>query len=64
MRLAVEDDGGGFDPQGVDRENHFGLQLMKERVELAGGLIHLQTAFGEGTGIIIRLPAETSSTAS
>ena len=64
MRLVVEDDGDGFDPQGVDREKHFGLQLMKERIELAGGLIHLHTAIGEGTGIVIRLPAETSSNAS
>ncbi len=61
MRLVIEDDGNGFDPQEVDTEKHFGLQLMKERVELAGGVLYLESGVGEGTGIYIRLPAETST---
>jgi two-component system NarL family sensor kinase len=61
MRLIIEDDGRGFDPQSVDAEGHFGLQLMKERVELAGGVLHVESRIGEGTAIVVRLPAETSS---
>lgn len=60
IRLVVEDDGEGFDPRLVDEASHFGLQLMRERVELAGGVLHLDAHPGEGTRIIVRLPAETA----
>ncbi len=60
MRLLVEDDGAGFDPRSVDEERHFGLQLMRERVELSGGVLHLESTIGRGTRILVRLPAETS----
>jgi signal transduction histidine kinase len=63
MRLLIEDDGGGFDPHIVDADRHFGLQLMKERVELAGGVLHVESIVGQGTTIAVRLPAETSAEA-
>jgi len=64
LRLIVEDNGQGFDPKSVDAERHFGLLLIKERVELAGGVLHVESSFGEGTRIVARLPAETSSESS
>ena len=39
VRLVVEDDGIGFDPQQVDRDAHFGLQLIAERVEAGRGRV-------------------------
>jgi signal transduction histidine kinase len=60
MRIVIEDDGYGFDPYSVDEEQHFGLRLMRERVELAGGVLHLESTPGRGTRIVVRLPAETS----
>ena len=62
FRLVVSDDGRGFDPSTVDRDKHFGLQLMKERVELAGGVFHVSSQFGVGTQIVARLPAEPGKT--
>jgi len=64
MRLIVQDNGRGFDPISVDAEKHFGLLLMKERVELAGGVLHVESRVGQGTTIVARLPAETSSDSS
>jgi hypothetical protein len=32
----ITDDGAGFDLSSVDQASHFGLQLMRERVEAAG----------------------------
>jgi signal transduction histidine kinase len=64
MRLIIEDDGRGFNPHLVDGDRHFGLQLMKERVELAGGVLHVESMLGQGTTIVVRLPAETSAQAS
>jgi signal transduction histidine kinase len=61
MRITVEDNGQGFDPESVDADRHFGLLLIRERVELAGGVLNVRSRIGEGTRIIARLPSETSS---
>jgi NarL family two-component system sensor histidine kinase LiaS len=55
-RLVVSDDGIGFAPAGVDRETHFGLQLMAERVDQADGMLHVQACPGEGTQVVARFP--------
>lgn len=60
MRIVVSDNGRGFDPDAVDSAAHFGLQLVRERVELAGGLVRVESRPGGGTELIARLPAETS----
>jgi signal transduction histidine kinase len=58
IRLRVSDDGQGFNVLGVDSSSHFGLQLMRERVELAGGLLHIDSQPGAGTTVLARLPVE------
>jgi signal transduction histidine kinase len=58
MRLRVEDDGIGFEPDLVDDSFHFGLQLIRERVELAGGVFVVDSTPGAGTRIVVRLPRE------
>lgn len=58
IRVAVTDDGVGFDPQAVDREAHFGLQLMTERFDAAGGRMIVDSRLGEGTTIAARLPKD------
>ena len=56
IRLRVTDNGKGFNPLEVDISSHFGLQLMRERAELAGGLLLVDSHSGEGTTILVRLP--------
>jgi signal transduction histidine kinase len=58
IRLLVEDDGVGFSANSVDRELHFGLQLIRERVESAGGSVFLDSRLGEGTRVIAQLPPD------
>jgi signal transduction histidine kinase len=58
IRLAVEDDGSGFLPGLVDRGEHFGLQLMRERVELSGGVFFLESSPNQGTRLVAKVPAE------
>jgi two-component system NarL family sensor kinase len=58
MRLTIEDDGVGFEPTLVNENDHFGLQLMRERVELAGGVFRIDASPGSGTRIVVRLPGE------
>jgi signal transduction histidine kinase len=56
LRLIVEDDGIGFATEAVDSQRHLGITLMRERVELVGGLLHVQSRLGEGTRVVARLP--------
>jgi signal transduction histidine kinase len=57
LRITVEDDGIGFDPESVDQKTHFGLALLRERIEIAGGVIYVDSRIGEGTRTIARLPS-------
>jgi signal transduction histidine kinase len=56
FRLIVEDDGCGFVPTQVDESRHFGIALMRERVEMAGGVLQIESAPGEGARLAARLP--------
>jgi signal transduction histidine kinase len=58
IRLRITDDGQGFNMLGVDSSLHFGLQLMRERVELAGGVLLVDSHPGEGTTVLVRLPIQ------
>ncbi len=55
IRLRVTDDGQGFDVGGVGPRRR-GLVGMRERVELLGGTLQLQSAPGEGTRVEVLLP--------
>jgi signal transduction histidine kinase len=60
--LDVLDDGVGFDPAqlegraGAHDTGGFGLVAMRERVELLGGRLLVESTPGEGTTIVIELP--------
>jgi two-component system sensor histidine kinase DegS len=57
VRVVVEDDGLGFDRDTVDREAHFGLQLMEERIEAVGGRAYIDSQLGRGTRVVAVIPA-------
>jgi two-component system, NarL family, sensor histidine kinase LiaS len=50
LTLRVSDDGRGFDPAD-DRDQGFGLQSMRERMEGLGGRVSVESAPGEGTRV-------------
>jgi signal transduction histidine kinase len=58
IRIAVTDDGVGFDSKNVDRNRHFGLQIMAERVEAAGGHLIVDSSPGQGTTVAAVVPAD------
>ncbi len=58
IRLTVTDDGIGFDPLHVDREAHFGLQLIVERMEAASGRVVIDSHLGQGTTVTAAMPPE------
>ena len=55
--LIIEDDGVGFDPGdvGMTRQG-LGLSGMQERASLVGASIQIESAAGEGTTILVRMP--------
>jgi len=58
--VTVKDNGLGFDPaeSAVDREKHFGLQMMRERTAAIGGTIHMNSQPGSGTEIRLCVPGD------
>jgi signal transduction histidine kinase len=58
VRASVTDDGIGFDPTLVDRDGHFGLQLMVERVATAGGHVVIESQLGAGTMVAATVPSD------
>ncbi len=57
IRVIVEDDGCGFNPQTVQSEaRHLGLYGMQERAELLGGALTIESTPGGGTSIFVEVP--------
>jgi signal transduction histidine kinase len=57
--VEIEDDGKGFDPGEVTRRAgrpHFGLLGVRERVDLLGGKLTIDSAPGRGTRLHIEVP--------
>jgi signal transduction histidine kinase len=53
LRLVVEDDGHGFDPAAPT--SRLGLAGIRERVELLGGRVRVESSPGAGTAVIVDL---------
>lgn len=58
VSFCIEDDGRGFDLTGalMDRDAGFGLHTMRERVDLIGGSLSIDSTPGHGTRVIARIP--------
>ena len=55
--LVIADNGRGFDVMRLaSTGRNFGLQFMRERAELMGAQLHIESRQGEGTRILLRLP--------
>lgn len=56
--IEIKDDGIGFDVENVltTMQNHYGLKIMKERIELLGGSIDIISEKGAGTTVKIVVP--------
>ena len=56
VSVEVADDGPGFDPGALKMDGHFGLDWMRERVELLGGSFEVKSAPGRGAVVRASLP--------
>jgi signal transduction histidine kinase len=51
--LVIQDDGIGFDVRSKEATGHFGLVGMRERAELAGGKLDIESSKGKGTRVVL-----------
>ena len=56
LRVAVEDDGQGFDLNHSADPQSLGLVGMRERARLIGGHLEIRSAPGQGTAIHLAVP--------
>ena len=61
--LGLSDDGPGFDPAQLTdlrpgREGSYGLQGVRERLELLGGTVRVESSSGQGTSLYATVPKD------
>jgi len=61
LRLTVSDQGSGFDPAAVRKTNEtgFGLMSIRERLELMGGKLLIESKPGNGASFSLCVPLKT-----
>jgi PAS domain S-box-containing protein len=56
ITVEISDQGQGFELSSVDSTSHMGLNSMRERAYVVGGLMDIQTAPGKGTRVQVVIP--------
>ncbi|MGD0610096.1 MAG: sensor histidine kinase [Anaerolineales bacterium] len=57
VKLSMDDNGKGFDPEALEKEVNLGLKIIKERTEMLGGTFEIDSAPGKGARVTLMLPA-------
>lgn len=58
IRISVDDNGRGFDPETLKESNSLGLKLIRERSEMLGGKFEIDSALGSGAKISFTVQAK------
>jgi two-component system sensor histidine kinase DegS len=61
VRVTVDDNGRGFDPEAVKESGSLGLKLIRERAEMLGGSFEVDSAAGKGARVTFTVPAPQKS---
>ncbi|HMZ06853.1 MAG TPA: histidine kinase [Anaerolineales bacterium] len=59
LRVSVDDNGRGFDPETLKDSNNLGLKLIRERSEMLGGKFEIDSAVGSGARISFTVQAKS-----
>lgn len=59
IRISVDDNGKGFDPEILKESSSLGLKLIRERAEMLGGNFEIDSTIGSGTRISFSVPAKS-----
>lgn len=58
LRISVDDNGRGFDPENLKDSNSLGLKLIRERSEMLGGKFEIDSVVGSGAKISFTVQAK------
>ena len=58
IRVSVDDNGKGFDPETLKEATNLGLKLIRERAEMLGGNFEIDSVAGSGARISFTVPAK------
>jgi signal transduction histidine kinase len=61
LRVSIEDNGRGFDVDKVNEKGGMGLKIIRDRVQMLGGTMEINSTSGNGTHILFQVPASTAS---
>jgi signal transduction histidine kinase len=56
LDISIKDNGVGFDVQSVRKDEHFGLDIMRERVAFLQGLLNITSSIDTGTIVSVSIP--------
>jgi two-component system sensor histidine kinase DegS len=56
IKVIVDDNGKGFEPDSEQNQNGIGLKIIKERVEMIGGSFMIDSVLAQGTRISFHVP--------
>lgn len=59
VRVSIDDNGRGFDPDSLEQSNSLGLKLIRERAEMLGGVFEVDSNPGKGTRVTFAVPARS-----
>ena len=57
VKVSVNDNGKGYDPNELADDGGLGMKLIRERVEMLGGVMEVDSAQGRGTNVNFQVPS-------
>jgi two-component system sensor histidine kinase DegS len=56
VKVFIADNGKGFVPENISQGSGLGLRLIKERAEMVGGFMEIDSSPGQGCNIVFQVP--------
>jgi two-component system sensor histidine kinase DegS len=60
FRVSIEDNGKGFDVEKIPVKSGMGLKMIRDRVQMLGGSMEVQSTIGNGTHILFQIPTTSA----
>jgi two-component system, NarL family, sensor histidine kinase DegS len=62
IRVSIDDNGSGFDVDAASKSSGMGLKVIRDRVEMLGGEMEIDSVVGQGTRIVFTVPTKGVNT--
>jgi two-component system sensor histidine kinase DegS len=62
IRVSIEDNGKGFEPEKVYEKGGMGLKIIRDRIQMLGGTMEIRSTLGHGAHIMLQIPVTDLAT--